>query len=337
MFRRIESENISIKPFKSFKSFSFTHNDSGSGVFSFRAVSGSLWNYVSSSDSDIKHISTREVSMSLYGKPSWFYINNRYYEHSDKVRSFASNDDFQKRQLRASASVLAIPKKFYDMEIKPRSVEITDNSTDLTLTLVDDGIGNLYDTRFSQSFTTFVSSSDITALSGSGTGQLSGSQVGNVFYKEGVIIITETGSDYKNVFQGTGADGFEIDFKSSTENTEYEYICNIPEFKFNKTTNISVTAGRSGSISIPESGSAWKFFPPGGNPTNGTGSYSQKRYEAAEDVENFATHSTFTPYVTTVGLYNDANQLMAIGKLARAVKNDDDLALSVVVRFDVPS
>ena len=48
MFRRIESENISIKPFKSFKSFSATHNDSGSGVFSFRAVSGSLWNYVSS-------------------------------------------------------------------------------------------------------------------------------------------------------------------------------------------------------------------------------------------------------------------------------------------------
>ena len=337
MFRRIESENISIKPFKSFKSFSFTQNDSGSGVFSFRAVSGSLWNYVSSSDSDIKHISTPEVSMSLYGKPSWFYINNRYYEHSDKVRSFASNDDFQKRQLRASASVLAIPKKFYDMEIKPRSVQITDNSTDLTLTIVDDGIGNLYDSRFSQSFTTYVSSSDITALSGSGTGQLSGSQVGNIFYKEGVIVITETGSAYKDVFQGTGANGFEIDFKSSTENTEYEYICNIPEFKFNKTTNISVTAGRSGSISIPESGSAWKFFPPGSNPTNGTGSYSQKRYEAAEDVENFATHSTFTPYVTTIGLYNDANQLMAIGKLARAVKNEDDLALSVVVRFDVPS
>lgn len=336
MFRRIESENISIKPFKSFKSFSFTHNDSGSGVFSFRAVSASLWNYVSSSD-DAKIISTPEVSMSLFGNPSWVYINNRFYEHTDHIRNFASNDEFQKRQLRASASVLSIPKKFYDMEIKPRSVEITDNSTDITLTLVDDGIGNLYDSRFSQSFTTYVSSSDITALSGSGTGQLSGSQVGNVFYKEGVIVITETGSAYKEVFQGTGADGFEINFKSSTENTEYEYICNIPEFKFNKTTNISVTAGRSGSISIPESGSAWKFFPPGSNPTNGTGSYSQKRYEAAEDVENFATHSAFAPYITTVGLYNDANQLMAIGKLARAVKNEDDLALSIVVRFDVPS
>ena len=143
------------------------------------------------------------------GNP-WFYINNRYYEHTDHIRNFASNDEFQKRQLRASASVLSIPKKFYDMEIKPRSIEITDNSTDITLTLVDDGIGNLYDSRFSQSFTTYVSSSDITALSGSGTGQLSGSQVGNVFYKEGVIVITETGSAYKDVFQGRN-DGFEID------------------------------------------------------------------------------------------------------------------------------
>ncbi len=337
MFRRIESENISIKPFKSFKSFSFTHNDSGSGVFSFRAISSSLWNYVTSSDTTIKLISTPNVSMSLFSKPSWFYVNNRYYEHSDSVRNFASNDDSQKRQLRASASVLSIPKKFYDLQIKPRSVEITDNSTDLTITLVDDGIGNIYDSRFSQSFTTYVSSSNISALSGSGTGQLSGSQVGNIFYKEGVIVITETGSAYKNVFQGTGADGFEIDFKSETENTEYEYICDVPEFKFNKSTNISVTAGRSGSISIPESGSAWKFFPPGSNPTNGTGSYSQKRYEAAEDVENFATHSTFAPYVTTVGLYNDSNQLLALGKLARPIKNEDDLALSIIIRFDVPS
>jgi len=91
-----------------------------------------------------------------------------------------------------------------------------------------------------------------------------------------------------------------------------------------------------GNLKLNTSGHGIDFSATGG-PTNGTGSYSQKRYEAAEDVENFATHSTFAPYVTTVGLYNDRNQLMAIGKLARAVKNEDDLALSVVVRFDVPS
>ena len=50
MFKNLDPQDISIKPFKSFKNFTFTNNDSGSGVFLIAARSGSQFNYISSSD-----------------------------------------------------------------------------------------------------------------------------------------------------------------------------------------------------------------------------------------------------------------------------------------------
>ena len=66
-----------------------------------------------------------------------------------------------------------------------------------------------------------------------------------------------------------------------------------------------------------------------------TGAFSYKHfYEQATSYENFVTHSQFTPYVTKVGLYNDFNELIAIGQLSHPIKNDKDLSLGIVVRFD---
>ena len=46
------------------------------------------------------------------------------------------------------------------------------------------------------------------------------------------------------------------------------------------------------------------------------------------------THSEFAPYVTNIGLYNDRDELVAIGKPAAPIKNERDLAITFVVRFD---
>lgn len=46
------------------------------------------------------------------------------------------------------------------------------------------------------------------------------------------------------------------------------------------------------------------------------------------------THSDWAPYITTIGLYNDFNQLVAIGKLSRPIRNDPELTYNLVVRFD---
>ena len=65
-----------------------------------------------------------------------------------------------------------------------------------------------------------------------------------------------------------------------------------------------------------------------------TGSYADKQYEIGTKLLGAATHSHFATYVTTIGLYNDANELLAIGKTAKPIKNEKEMSLSFVVRFD---
>ena len=104
----------------------------------------------------------------------------------------------------------------------------------------------------------------------------------------------------------------------------------------NATTNISSTFQRSGSISIGKgSNNISQFFPPGSDPTGkGTGSFKEE-YNAAQKYEGVVTHSQFEPYLTTVGLYNDSNELLVVGKLAKAIKLSKETQTSIVVRFDV--
>ena len=47
------------------------------------------------------------------------------------------------------------------------------------------------------------------------------------------------------------------------------------------------------------------------------------------------TSSNFQPYITTVGLYNEHAQLLAIGKLANPVKNRNDVDTNILVRVDL--
>ena len=65
-----------------------------------------------------------------------------------------------------------------------------------------------------------------------------------------------------------------------------------------------------------------------------TSSYKNSKYEIGTELIGEATHSHFATYVTTIGLYNNSNELLAIGKTAKPIKNDKDMALSFVVRFD---
>ena len=53
-----------------------------------------------------------------------------------------------------------------------------------------------------------------------------------------------------------------------------------------------------------------------------------------QHLEAYTTHSEFNPYITSIGLYDDYNNLVAIGKLAQPIKNQDDYDNSFVVKFD---
>jgi hypothetical protein len=49
----------------------------------------------------------------------------------------------------------------------------------------------------------------------------------------------------------------------------------------------------------------------------------------------FVSGSDFAPYITTIGLYDDAGQLVAIGKLAQPIKKRNDVDMNFLIRIDL--
>ena len=326
MFKNLDPQDISIKPFKSFKNFTFTNNDSGSGVFLISARSGSQFNYISSSDA-ITTITTGSISTNYFGLPTWNLINRHFYKNADKpYQTFGNNNPFvENRELNVSASVISVARDLYGEQIRPKSIELTKTIGAKTYTIVDDGDGNLYDNTYSASFAAFKSSSfDRTEGVSSATATRgSGSEVGNIFYSQGLLVMTDTGSYTGDVVSYT------LKYQAQQTHYEYEYRVTAKPFEFNTTTNISITPNREGTLTLPTGTvSMSRFLPPHDR------SYATS-YTAATSSLGFVTGSDFHPYVTQVGLYTEDGDLAAVAKLGKPIKLSNDISTTFVVRFDV--
>ena len=64
------------------------------------------------------------------------------------------------------------------------------------------------------------------------------------------------------------------------------------------------------------------------NPTLVTGSY------ASGSLVGFATSESFQPYATTIGLYNDTNDLLMVAKLGKPIMVSPDTDMTFIVKYD---
>jgi hypothetical protein len=120
--------------------------------------------------------------------------------------------------------------------------------------------------------------------------------VGNVIYSHGMIVITNPQVGSYYSHYFSGS----LSWQSSHPIYTYNYHCPIKENEFNFSLNPSaIKNGTSGSIA-----------------DNITGSY-------------------FKPYFTTVGLYNDTHELVAVAKLAQPIPVSDNNETTVVVKLDM--
>jgi len=336
MFKNIDPTNKSIKPYKVYKDFTLTHNQSASGHVVLKANGSSTFNFNTGSAASQSFGTWDGTKFSLgtyYDIPNWQSINKLYYKNWEKPFEVfgGNNNKIQKRELHNTARIFTIPQELFGEKIKPGSIELEDTSNGKTFIIKDDGEGNLYDNAFSASYAAYKSGGFTQYPNVSGAPG-SGSQVGNVFYEHGIMVITDTGS-YYNVGTGTG---HELKYKATHTNYEYEYMVNAAVGEYNGSTNISTTFQRSGSMTLQEGTvSMSKFMPAGDRPNNeGIGTFNSF-YNATSKYEGFTTHSLFKPYVTTIGPYNDDNELLVVGKLAKAVKLSDDFETNFIVRFDI--
>lgn len=196
----------------------------------------------------------------------------------------------------AQIAVLSIPTDLYGDILKPGSFSFTFGpySGSVGATITDDGEGRLY--------------------SGS-------TVVGNVIYTHGIAVITTppggAGGRVGYGFQDFGTEPFgartasadffegflsgsdlQVGFSSSYTLYETQYKCTIEESEFNYSQNGTVFTCKRG---IPY---------------------------------DFITGSYFSPYVTTVGLYNDAYELLAVAKLAKPLPTSKFSDTTILVNFD---
>ena len=54
----------------------------------------------------------------------------------------------------------------------------------------------------------------------------------------------------------------------------------------------------------------------------------------SNELADFATGSLFKPYVTTIGLYNEDNELLVVGKLGQPIRMSNETDTTFIMRWD---
>lgn len=118
--------------------------------------------------------------------------------------------------------------------------------------------------------------------------------VGNVFYTNGMIVLSSVNSRYMKITQA--------DIRATQTIYETEILCTVNPGEFNRSMNRSLQQYNSRTNQF--------------------------------EFKDYATGSAFRPFVTTIGLYNNSHQLVAIGKLSTPIQLPTNIDTTFVIRFD---
>jgi len=387
MLKRIPKSDISIRPFKAYKEWSFS---SGSTEIDLLEAN------ISSSE-----LSGLYPKNSIYGQLRAQFYNghedNPFLRFGSKNNEYNNNPSTKDRFLSGSAKVISIPQIYVGETIKKGSLLLIDG----TNRFVDDGYGNIIaDGAGSQiSFTALdlngsvFNFTDLAGESYSSTidlffidieestldliiggepfsceivsmnnedgliyvknatflqGAAGNSKTGNIFYSQGVIVFT------RNTNSLLTSD-WSVSFKSTETIYEHEYLLIVNEDEFNVSTNPSavVEVGRETGFVTGSDGKVYKTTTyPGvkyikkkttlenGNVidysivssynTAISGGFEQYDYSSSLD----STGSFLAPFITTIGLYDDNCDLVAVAKLPQPIKSYPDLPVNFIIRFD---
>lgn len=131
--------------------------------------------------------------------------------------------------------------------------------------------------------------------------------VGNVFYNLGIAVINRLESAVgSELIQETGmffgdGDKLQVNFDATLTLFEYTIIASLDPFEFNFSNN-----------------SSWF-----------------KKASSGEKILDLVESGTVSPYVTSIGLYNDKQQLVAVAKLPKPLRRLVGSQQSFIIKFDI--
>jgi hypothetical protein len=146
-------------------------------------------------------------------------------------------------------------------------------------------------------FNKSLTSAEISALSdrSEGGSVLQTQYVGNIFNKHGIAVISSTDYRFNNIIYAP----YTASYRSTLTINELSAVAKLDAGDFNMSTNITLTKDDDST-----------YYP-------------------------FVSGSTFAPYITTIGLYNNFGELLAIAKLAQPIKKRNDVDMNFLIRLDL--
>ena len=211
----------------------------------------------------------------------------------------------------AQIGVISVPSKLFGLYIQPNSFIYTFVSESITHNLTDDGEGNL----------------------------LSGSDFfGNVIYTHGIITLTGNKELFDSMSAATISPTtvFGAIYGTAIYGSNYVYGTYTPPLNLNTlfndfaTTN-NFTCSFSSSYTIFEKQYKCTIRE---NEYNFTLNPSTIRNDSTGSVYGFVTGSEFSPYITTVGLYDEYQNLLAVGKLAQPLQTSNTTDTTILINID---
>jgi hypothetical protein len=144
--KKIPKSDISIRPFKVYKSYTATNADSGSGYNRYLAENKYAPEHTLTSNELFLHSLWHQVHRMYYDQ-----VYNPLRTYSREIPDYViDTTTYGKRVLGAKCVVFTLPQNHYGEEIKPKSITLTDIDsleTESPKLIVDDGYGNLLSSK----------------------------------------------------------------------------------------------------------------------------------------------------------------------------------------------
>ena len=142
---------------------------------------------------------------------------------------------------------------------------------------------------------------------------------GNIFYDRGLVIVT------KDVVSGSVLHDFTLNHRSTKTIYENEIFLSVLENEFNVSQNPSAVDfngadfGKIKLHNIKSNIDNSKF-----------GGFGEYEFSSSVD----PTGSYLAPYITTIGIYDDDLNMVAVAKLPQPIKSLPEYPVNFIVRFD---
>lgn len=315
VYKSLTTSDVIITPFKTNKNFSFIGTNFTSSNIGIDRFVGTNSPYISGSD-NTGHITLQSKSL-IYNSVKQLYYSNftRGEDGSTVLTSSVLPDGVRVGQ----GGIQPMYDNYLSNTLEASRLFPTASGDEIGVIAIPSNLFGEYIKPGTFRFEYNGTSNGIITDDGNGGLFQDGAKIGDIIYQHGMAIVTSAGSSITGSVYGTALYGTGV--YSTANSNDLNYLI----------TTTNATCSFESNLTIYESQYKCTF-----NPNEFTYTQNPSSLSGSGGVPyDFVTGSYFEPYITTIGLYNNANQLVAVGKLSQPLQSSNVTDTTILVNLDL--